>query len=102
MKECIQSETNEERVQKLLQMVEESEEKNRHLVDQLQKALKTRPKLSPEALEKCRAAGEKGGASGVLGKESGVLGKESGVLGGVLGGWNSYSFLTSSSETLMN
>ena len=91
MKLCVQSESTDERINHMLQMLEEAEEQTKSLLD-LSKpvARQSGGQLSPEMLEKCqaagRAAGVKGKEAGVRGKEYGELGGPSGALGGPLGG----------------
>ena len=93
LKLCVQSESTDERINHMLQMLEEAEEQTKSLFDltlPLRNVQKCRGQLSPEMLEKCqaagRAAGVKGKEAGVRGKEYGVLGGPSGALGGPLGG----------------
>ena len=103
LKLCVQSESTDERINHMLQMLEKAEEQTKSLCDlalPLRNSQKGRGPLSPEMLEKCRAAGR---AAGVKGKEAGIRGQEYGVLGGpsgalggplggLLGGRNRYVF----------
>ena len=93
LKLCQQSESKEERMDKMLQMLDEAEEQNRGLlehvrlrkrlfVEQAEGRKRYGGELSPEMLEKCRAAGRE---AGVRGKEDGWRGMEAGILGGPFG-----------------
>ena len=75
LKLCQQSESKEERMNKMLQMLDEAEEQNRGLlehvrirkrlfVEQAEGRKRYGGELSPEMLEKCRAAGKAGGPLG--------------------------------------
>ena len=102
LKLCQQAESKEERIDKMLQMLDESEEQNRALLEhvRIRNRLEGRKRyggeLSPEMLEKCRAAGReagergkehgwRGGEFGILGGPHGHLGAESGELGAEFG-----------------
>ena len=91
LKLCVQSESTDERITHMLQMLEEAEEQTTSLLELCKrKPSHSGGQLSPEKLEKCqaagRAAGVKGKEAGIRGQEYGVLGGPSGALGGPLGG----------------
>ena len=97
LKLCQQAESKEERMNTMLQMLDEAEEQNKGLLEQMRlrkclsfggedEGVRRKRKhdggvLSPEMLEKCRAAGRE---AGVRGKQDGWRGMEAGLLGGPL------------------
>ena len=96
LKLCQQAESiEEERMNTMLQMLDEAEEQNKGLLEQMRlkrclsfeedeggrKRKHDGGVLSPKMLEKCRAAGRE---AGVRGKQDGWRGMEAGLLGGPL------------------